>query len=57
VPTAIGAYNGGPNNPNMLYAEGVTMVADYARKVLQQAALMNGQSIANTRLVIRRNPS
>jgi len=57
VPTAIGAYNGGPNNPNMQYAEGVTTVADYARKVLQQAALMSGQSIANTRLVIRRNPS
>ncbi len=56
VTKAIGAYNGGPNNPNLTYAEGVSIVADYARNVLQQAALMNGQSIARTRLVIRRNP-
>jgi hypothetical protein len=56
VPKAIGAYNGGPTNPNLLYAEGVSTVAEYARNVLQQAALMNGRSIARTRLVIRRNP-
>lgn len=56
VSKAIGAYNGGPNSPNLSYAEGVETVADYARKVIQQAALMNGQSIAGTRLVIRRTP-
>jgi hypothetical protein len=56
VTKAIGAYNGGPNNPNLAYAEGVSTVAKYARNVLQQAALMNGQSIARTHLVIRRNP-
>jgi hypothetical protein len=56
VTKAIGAYNGGPNNPNLMYAEGVSTVANYARNVLQQAALMNGRTIAHTRLVIRRNP-
>jgi len=54
VSKAIGAYNGGPGNPNLEYAAGVSVVADYASKVLQQAALLNGQSIARTRLVIRR---
>src|SRR5512146_2264047 len=37
VTKAIGAYNGGPRNPNPSYAEGVATVADYARNVLQQA--------------------
>jgi hypothetical protein len=56
VTKAIGAYNGGSNNPNLTYAEGVSTVADYARNILQQAALMNGRTIAHTRFVIRRNP-
>ena len=32
------------------------MVAEYARNVLQQAALLNGRTIANTRLVLRSTP-
>jgi hypothetical protein len=53
VSKAIGAYNGGPNNPNLQYAAGVATVAGYARNVLEQAALMNGRAIAQTRFVVR----
>jgi hypothetical protein len=41
VTLAAGAYNGGPANPNMHYAEGVEMVADYARRVIGRAAEMD----------------
>ena len=33
VPLAVGAYNGGPGNPNMKYEEGVRMAAQHARTV------------------------
>lgn len=46
VATAVGAYNGDPGNPNMQYQEGVRIVALYARKILEQAAWLNGQSVA-----------
>ena len=43
VASAVGAYNGGPGNPNQRYEEGVRMVADYARRVLEHAAVLNGR--------------
>ncbi len=42
VPNAVGAYNGGLGNPNPHYAEGVRVVAEYARRVLEHAAILNG---------------
>ena len=42
VATAVGAYNGGPGNPNSRYEEGVRLVAMYARGVMQQAAVLQG---------------
>lgn len=39
---AVGAYNGGLGNPNRHYAAGVEMVAKYARRVLERAAVLNG---------------
>jgi hypothetical protein len=42
---AAGAYNGGRIRPNMQYAEGVNMVADYARRVLSMAAGRKGNAV------------
>lgn len=42
VRRAVGAYNGGPGNPNMKYAEGAEVVADYARRFMEQTALLHG---------------
>jgi hypothetical protein len=42
VTTAVGAYNGGLGRPNLVYAEGVRAVADYARRILEHAAVLNG---------------
>jgi hypothetical protein len=38
---AAGAYNGTVNHPNLHYAAGVQIVADYARKVIERAADLN----------------
>ncbi|HSB16873.1 MAG TPA: hypothetical protein VLE22_20645 [Bryobacteraceae bacterium] len=46
VARAVGAYNGGIRNPNMGYEEGVRLVADYARNILEQAAALNNQSVS-----------
>ncbi len=46
VAMAVGAYNGGPGNPNMGYEKGVRLVANYARRILEQAARLNGQAVA-----------
>jgi hypothetical protein len=46
VASAVGAYNGGPGNPNPRYEEGVRMVADYARRVMEHAAALNGRPAA-----------
>lgn len=51
VVTAVGAYNGGPNNPNLQYGEGVRIIAEYARRVMQQAAVLNGQPAAGMRFL------
>ena len=52
VVKAVGAYNGGPH-PNLKYAAGVQLVAEYARKILEHAGILNGEALARTRLVIR----
>ena len=60
VQEAVGAYNGGAGSPNVQYAAGVQLVANYARRVLTQAAYVNGRAIADAKLVFavpRRKPS
>ena len=47
VAQAVGAYNGGPGNPNMKYEKGVRLVANYARRMLGQAARLNGEAVAD----------
>jgi hypothetical protein len=44
VEKAVGAYNGGPRNPNPQYAAGVQMVASYARNVLERVTAVNEQA-------------
>jgi hypothetical protein len=44
VEKAVGAYNGGPRNPNPQYAAGVQMVASYARNVLERVTARNEQA-------------
>jgi hypothetical protein len=51
VVKAAAAYNGGPGNPNMRYADGVGLVAGYARRVLEGVAMLHGQSIAETTFI------
>ena len=45
--TAVGAYNGGPGNPNAKYEAGVRTVAEYARKMLEQAAALRGRRVVD----------
>lgn len=52
VASAVGAYNGGPGNPNPRYEEGVRMVADYARRVMEHAAALNGRPVADTDVLL-----
>lgn len=40
---AVGAYNGGARSPNAEYAAGVKTVAEYARKILEHAAIWQGE--------------
>ena len=51
ISTAVGAYNGGPGNPNPRYEGGVRMVADYARRVMQQAAALHGEPAVGMRFL------
>jgi hypothetical protein len=51
VASAVGAYNGGPGNPNAHYEEGVRMVAEYARRTMEHAAALNGRPVAGTNAV------
>lgn len=44
---AVGAYNGGPGNPNLKYAEGVERAAEHARRVMEQAAAVHGRLMAD----------
>jgi hypothetical protein len=45
---ATGAYNGTVRHPNLRYAEGVEMVASYARRVIGNTAELNGMAAART---------
>jgi hypothetical protein len=45
VALAVGAYNGGPGRPNPQYEGGVRLVADYARRVMEQAAALRGERL------------
>jgi hypothetical protein len=45
ITLAVGAYNGGPGNPNAKYAEGVEMVANYARRVIGRAAEIGQEAV------------
>lgn len=47
---AIGAYNGGIGRPNARYEEHVQEAATHARRVLEQAAALHGQSMAERKL-------
>lgn len=51
---AIGAYNGGPGNPNMQYESGVRTAAQHARTVLERAAALNGESVMRMRWLTSR---
>jgi hypothetical protein len=46
VASAVGAYNGGPGNPNPRYEEGVRLVAEYARRIMEDAAALDGRPAA-----------
>jgi hypothetical protein len=48
VTLAVSAYNGGPGRPNLRYGEGVRVAAEHARRVLEQAAALNGESVVRT---------
>jgi hypothetical protein len=48
---AVGAYNGGPGRPNMQYEDGVRTAAEHARRVMEQAAALNGQPVAEMRFL------
>ncbi len=48
VQLAIGAYNGGEDHPNMQYEAGVRAAAAHARRIMEQAAALYGQSAAAT---------
>ena len=48
VTLAVSAYNGGPGRPNLKYGEGAEKAATHARRVLEQAAALNGESVMRT---------
>jgi hypothetical protein len=48
---AVGAYNGGPGNPNPRYEAGVRRVAEYARRVMEHAAALGGRRAVETRFI------
>ena len=54
VSLAVGAYNGGPGRPNMRYHQGVQTAAEHARRVLEQAAVLNGESVVEIPWILPR---
>ena len=48
VEKAVGAYNGGPRNPNLRYAAGVQAVAGYARNILKRVTAANERATEDT---------
>jgi len=51
VAKAVGAYNGGPGRPNMQYSAGVRMAADYARRIMEHAAVLGGRPVPDTQFL------
>ncbi len=51
VGKAVGAYNGGPANPNAQYEAGVRLVAGYARRMLEQAAALGGRRVVDLQFI------
>jgi hypothetical protein len=45
---AVGAYNGGPRNPNPRYAAGVQAMAEYARNILERVTAANERAAVDT---------
>jgi hypothetical protein len=45
VAKAVGAYNGGPRNPNPQYAAGVNQVAEYARNILERVPIVRQETV------------
>ncbi|HWR49620.1 MAG TPA: hypothetical protein VN428_00835 [Bryobacteraceae bacterium] len=52
VEKAVGAYNGGPKNPNLKYASWVEGAAKHARRVIEQSAALNGARVAEMRFIM-----
>jgi soluble lytic murein transglycosylase-like protein len=57
VSLAVGAYNGGPANPNMKYEAGVRAAAEHARNILEQAAALNGETVMERQWIAPRSGS
>jgi hypothetical protein len=57
VGRAVGAYNGGPGNPNSKYEAGVRLVADYARRILEQAASLGGRRVVELQFLRSPRPA
>jgi hypothetical protein len=53
---AVGAYNGGLGKPNPHYAEGVQLVAEYARRMMEHAAVLNGPAAGMRFITASRRP-
>lgn len=53
---ATGAYNGTIRHPNLRYAEGVEMVASYARRVIGNTAELNSMALALSASVQEKQP-
>lgn len=51
---AVGAYNGGVGRPNARYEEHVRAAAMHARRVLEQAAALSGQTVRDAELLAPR---
>jgi hypothetical protein len=49
VDKAVGAYNGGVRSPNPAYTSGVKTVADYARRVIEHATVLDDQAPAEVK--------
>jgi hypothetical protein len=54
VTLAAAAYNGGPDKPNLRYAAGVQMVADYARRVIGRAVEMDRIALEHSSVSARK---
>lgn len=53
VTKAVGAYNGGPRDPNMAYADSVRLVGQYARRVIVHAVFIDSKRMAYPAVIPR----